>query len=287
MHLKNIRYLFHMRYGYLRRQFNRILRKSNETLSLLLTYIRYSRNANKVSQFITASTSSHFQSSLQLLSSILKHETNPIITYVNLGLLPSEISHIRIEFPSVEIVSFPFESHPIWFNMAEDAGKFAWKPNSIKLFHHDFSRIVVWMDAGCKLTSRISLVRSIAKANGLFILPANCSVGSLTHPNSIKALRFEDSVNLPMFSAAFIALDLEHPRINEIFNSWVENTKTLQIIAPTGSNWSNHRYDQSLISMLIHKKEELHSTSYRKLPSRFFGFLIHQDVELAPNTQVI
>ena len=264
-----------------------MLRKSLETLSVLTTFVRYSKYPNKVPHFITASTSSHFQSSLQLLTSIFEHETNPIITYVDLGLLPSEISDIRIAFPSVEIVSFPFESYPIWFSLEENAGQFAWKPNLIQLFHKDFSKIVFWMDAGCKLTGNTSLVRKIATANGLFILPSNCSIQALTHPNSIKALQFEESVKLPMFSAAFMALDLENPITNEVLNSWVKNSNVHEIIAPIGSNWSNHRYDQSLISMLIHKNEELHSTSYRKLPSRFFGFLIHQDVELPPDAHVV
>jgi len=250
-----------------------------ETLSLLVTYSRYSRKTISVSQFITASSSSHFQSSLQLLASIFDHESDPIITYVDLGLRQSEISQIKREFPGVEIVSFPFDSYPTWFNVAEDAGKFAWKPTSISLFHHDSARIVVWLDAGCKLTGNLRLVSDIAAKNGVFILPANCSVRSLTHPESIKTLQFEDSGHLPMLSAAFIALDLSNRDTSEILKTWVHNSQLRVVIAPKDSSWINHRYDQSLLSMIIHKSKDQHNFNYRRLPSRFFNFLIHQDVE--------
>jgi hypothetical protein len=170
--------------------------------------------------------------------------------------------------------------------MQDNAGQYAWKAISIKLFHRDIPGIVVWLDAGCKITRDISLVRSITSAKGIFILPANCSVGDLTHPSSIKALQFEDSVNLPMFSAAFIAFNLSLVESNEILDSWVSFSKMKEIIAPIGSNRSNHRFDQSLISMLIHKNKKLNYFSYGKISSRFFGFLVHQDVEMLPNKQV-
>jgi hypothetical protein len=248
-------------------------------LSLLQTFCRYFKGKEKISQFITASSSSHFQSSLQLLTSIFHHEVDPVVTYVDLGLRRSEILQIKTKFPNVEIVSFPFESFPVWFNMAEDAGKFAWKANSIDLFHHDSAEIIVWLDAGCKLTGKLRLVKSIAAKNGFFILPANGSVGSLTHPDSVKSLQFENSAHLSMLSAAFIALDLSNRSTSGILNAWVAISNVREIIAPPDSNWFNHRYDQSIVSMLIHKNEDPHITNYRKLPSRFFGFLIHQDVE--------
>ena len=254
-----------------------------ETLTLLQTNMRFSLSSQKVMRFVTASDSSHFQSSLQLLSSIFEHERNPAITYVDLGLSLTEKSQIRVEFPTVEIEVFPFASYPVWFDMADNAGQFAWKANSIQLSHRDFSGIVVWMDAGCKLTRSMSLVNKITVTNGLFILPANCSIQALTHPNSIKALKFEDSVNLPMFSAAFIAFDIENPITNKILESWVSSSNIKAIIAPSDSSPLNHRYDQSLISMLIHKNEQPNYRSYRKLRSKHFGFLIHQDVEFPAN----
>mmetsp|Transcript_5960 Transcript_5960/g.20998 ORF Transcript_5960/g.20998 Transcript_5960/m.20998 type:complete len:152 (+) Transcript_5960:95-550(+) len=57
-------------------------------------------------------------------------------------------------------------------------------------------------------------------------------------------------------AAGMIALDKNHSTWHEVFLPWWRCSMKLECIAPVGSNQSNHRWDQSALSIIFHAIDE-------------------------------
>lgn len=228
--------------------------------------------------FVTASDSSHFKSSLQLIRSI-ESRIDASITYYNLGLTQEEKLELVENHKSIKVIDFPFTEFPNWFAINEFAGHYAWKANIIEAAAEKRIGHLFWVDAGCKLLFDISIARGILEKDGYFILNASGSLGDLTHQITVERLQAQERVNTPMLSAAFIGFDLQNVVAFELVTKWASHSRQKMIIAPPGSNRLNHRQDQSVLTILINEIEGLRTKRYRNVASRQFGFLIHQDVD--------
>ena len=75
-------------------------------------------------------------------------------------------------------------------------------------------------------------------------------------------------------ASGMIGFNSENNLAKIIVNEWFEASQNKDLIAPSGSNRSNHRQDQSLLTLISYKFQSVNlSPSTHKI----FGIIVHQD----------
>ena len=90
----------------------------------------------------------------------------------------------------------------------------------------------------------------------------------LKAPNSILRKR--------NISGGIVGFAKNSSLVDDLLDEWYKHSINEEIIAPTGSSRSNHRQDQAILSVLIHKFK---LSLLTPRTHRIFGILKHQDDE--------
>jgi hypothetical protein len=234
---------------------------------------------NKNITIVTGASSNHFKSILQLINSIkLLEEGNFEVIVYDLGLNKEERDFFKKKNPDIVLKEFDYSNYPSFFNIEINAGAFAWKPTII---YNEYNLLkkndyILWLDAGCFLTKSLFLVRMVLWFDGLYCTFSGGIINKYTHIKTLEAIGQEDINGLKMFQASTIGLKVGSTKNDVLMNSWYNNSCQESIISPDGSNLSNHRYDQSLLSIEIYK-------SYKKNKRPFLSYQtseiqLHKDI---------
>jgi hypothetical protein len=236
------------------------------------------------SLIVTGSDSSHFRSLINLLRSITFFEPDRQVEVFNLGMTPSEVSEIAEISTLINVVNFEFENYPGFFNIRSSAGEYAWKPEIIWSVFKNASKNVIWMDAGNLVTGKLRLVDQVIYSDNIFILYSTGTLRQWTFPSTLDQMEVpKHFLDLPQHSAACIGFKRESRSAVPLLETWKNLAHQKNVIAPVGSNRTNHRQDQSLISILIYQDKYLRRKITSRLRIRFsqkdLGFKIQQDVD--------
>mgnify|MGYP006075590707 CR=1 FL=1 len=238
---------------------------------------------------MTASDVSHEESLFQLLGSIKKNRRSAQVCVVDLGMSQAGRAKLVEKF-NVRVVDFPFESHPKWFSLEHLSGSYAWKSSSIKLaIEQDWIRPrpcrVIWLDAGCSLKKGFFVAEALTDSQGFFANLSSGSIGQLTLSGSIdevgRKLGIVPDKDLSLssqISAAAMGFNLREPWVRDLLDDWLELCSNKKAISPMGASKSNHRFDQSILSILLASRYRKNWKPY-SWPQIFLGFKIHQDID--------
>ena len=241
---------------------------------------------------VSAASYNHGASLLQFLDSLKAAGTaQPTRVFVfDLGLGNDTKQALR-RFPSAELSSFDFETHPPHFNIAIARGQYAWKPVIIQRVLGKCDS-VLWLDAGDRVTpgaldNAFKYLRN--SDNGFLSTQTSGNVGTWVHQGMRTALAqqgFEARGDAFMCNGAIIGIANNHPRdpVNKIVVPWVRCAMNRSCIAPAGSSRKNHRQDQAALTVLAHSSgfgtvcgiSEGHWTASGMVPGPL-GIQIHQD----------
>jgi hypothetical protein len=246
-------------------------------LNILITHMgKHSHIANKPLKIVTASDTSHFLSVVQLINSIKKYDNNSEIVFYDLGLKKNEFDILKKM--QIKIIQFPFQNFPNFMNLSEkDAGAYAWKPQIIISEISKDNMLTLWLDAGDLVNKNLNLVRLLLHKKGFYSPLSNGYVGQWTHGDTLEALSIKNKIkNKRMLNAAIIGINPSNKKIKSYIKTWSEYAMDKKIILPEGSGKNNHRWDQSLLTVLYYK-----NIKRIKFPKthKIFGILTHQDVE--------
>jgi hypothetical protein len=259
----------------LTQKIKKLIKKASRQLDLLPFLFSPAEEKNNDLILVTGSDSSHAKSLFQFLASISKHEPNLKTIVFDLGLSESDREKIRGNFPAAELRLFDYSKYPAYFNIKINAGEYAWKPVIICDVLNEFKSRVCWMDAGNKLTSRLTWIRKITGAIGIYSPQSNGTIADWTHPKTLEFLKASPLLlDRPNLNGACIAANYRHPQVRELINQWKACALTKECIAPAGSSRQNHRQDQAVLSVLAQQYDLT-----RKIPTKFYGFKIHQDID--------
>lgn len=238
-------------------------------------------------QIVSATDESHYRSFIRLWHSVRKYSPGATFTLYDLGLEPHHRSALATL--GVTVKRFPFENYPDFFDMKRVHGSYAWKPSILELEIRQCQRdVLLWMDAGCLVTSSFSSVVSMAQKYRVIVNPSASNYRGYLHPTAaieferrglLKTSR-EATEDLKMLSAAFIGFWLPDPQSLIIARSWAAFAKERDVIGPDGATSANHRFDQVLLDALI-QSGDYKCFPYRSrwAPSWILGILTHRDVE--------
>ncbi len=237
------------------------------------------RTPSEALTVITASDSSHQLSLLNLLNSIRQFEPNATVEVYDLGMEPPFAASLQEEFTTFKFKRFPYENYPSYYNIKIDAGVYAWKPASLEE-SKPLSEFVIWLDAGNVLTGRLVFLRKVIKRFGFFSPYSIGAIEDWTDPQTLKNLKVHDDLfrsrNLAANVIGFNSADRESLNL---IDSWIEASRDKNLIAPPGSSRSNHRQDQSLLTILAYQVGLVRYRSLGEFPRRIFRILVHQDVD--------
>ena len=214
-----------------------------------------------------------------MLVSLERHEPTSRIVVFDLGLDEDFVKGLSDDFPGLLIRRFPYENFPRSYDIKIAAGNYAWKPASIELVK-PWEGDVVWFDAGNVVTGKLTFLRKTLR-NYPFFSPH--SVGKIvdwTYPSVLVKLAVDKKLSRQRNLAAnVIAFDSSNPQASQLMQNWIESSKNLDLIAPAGSSRTNHRQDQSLLSILAYQSNLVQYGSLADFPRRIFRILVHQDVD--------
>jgi len=98
------------------------------------------------------------------------------------------------------------------------------------------------------------------------------------HPQTMYALskKYDDYRGKSMRNGAIIGFNLDKPRIVKWFHTWRTLCDTESIIAPPGSDRTNHRQDQALLTLTFW---DLHKQYKFNTVSEFYEVQTHCDID--------
>lgn len=231
-------------------------------------------------KFVTAADSSHFLSLLGLLESIKHYESGSQVAVWDLGLTIRERRAVEVLFPSADLHSFDFDSHPEFMRLSNEVGSYAWKPVIIFSESQNYDGLLIWLDAGNRLTRHLSALRTILANKGFYSPYSQGTVSDWTHPTMLSRLsvasRYHGRRNL---NGAVVCFDTRHPRALGLLVRWCLCAEERNCIAPEGSSRSNHRQDQSALSCIAYSLGAVRREPIQYL-SAALGIRIHCDDEL-------
>ena len=228
---------------------------------------------------VTACDSTHFASQLNMLASVEEHKPAAAVSFWDLGLTQEERAELILRFPQVTVHTFPYDEFPDYFRITVNAGQYAWKPVIVETEAATAdSRILIWMDAGNIVDRPLTWIRRFAQTNAFYSPHSGEPIRRWTHPETLRILKAPSQLlrreNLASGLAAF---DTARPESRQLIADWSACAQDKGCIAPEGSDRSNHRQDQAVLSVLAHMAG-LAPHGLRGVHVAPLGVRFHQDV---------
>ena len=224
---------------------------------------------------VTASDELHYQYLLNFINnyqSIKINHFKKLIIY-DLGLSDSQTNQLK-KNNLVEIRNFPFENYPNFYSKRlpehkNKIGGFAWKPEIINLLKNEKINHLIWLDSATSFKKNILLFKIFIHEYGFFSFHSTGNIKQWTHSSVLNALIDEvdkDILHSSNLMAGVVGFDFTKPFARELHSRWNELSSNEDMIFPKMSNSSNHRHDQSLLSIVYWKLNK------QKLPINTFLF---------------
>jgi hypothetical protein len=228
---------------------------------------------------VTASDEKHYQYLLNFIENFQSTKINhfkKLIIY-DLGLSKSQLHQLK-DNSFIEIRKFSFENYPKFYGkrLSEHKNKiggFAWKPEIINLLRNEKINHIIWFDSATSFKNNILLFKIFIHEYGFFSFHSTGTIKQWTHFSVLAELKVEDNdklLNSSNLMAGVIGFDFNKQFARKLHSNWNELSSREDLIFPKNSSSSNHRHDQSLLSIVYWK------SSQQKLPKNtdFFGIKI-------------
>jgi len=241
------------------RWLRRISRK-RMVLLMLVAWFWWEYSTDKTStlqDFViaTASDASYFYSLRNLVGSIRVHGGThlPVLVY-DLGLSDDQKAEIETWCNVTLRWALP------GFNLSRVASHldfidlYAWKPVAVKQAL-DEANFVLWLDAGSTVVSGMQpVIQELINVGHLFVQGQDLNVVQWTHKDVWTRFNAnaEQFIGKPSFSGNTIGFSRDSILYNQITIPWYNCAMLLECIMPPNSSFDNHRFDQSVLSVLLY-----------------------------------
>jgi hypothetical protein len=214
---------------------------------------------------ISGASTSYFRGLKNLAGSVQYWAPGHSLVVYNLGMSPEQLSEIET-WENVHAIKWRngFPSH--FPKHARDGKKYAWKSLAINESLHEY-RSIFWMDAGSTLVNPLTEVERIVQETGMFLVHGqDVDMKPKSHPASYEYFGYNKSSfhGGPHFGGGTQAHMLPSRYVDTIVKPNAVCALDASCVAPAGSSLSNHRYDQSTLSILAYQPhiQAPHHTEY-------------------------
>lgn len=223
--------------------------------------------------FITTVANNKFMETINCMYSMILADPYASILLIELGLslqnskiLASHLvtmHQIQSKVKSNGILAYRkifWRNYPTWMNIhkagKEIRGGYAWKMSVISDAFFEWRGCIAWIENTSIFTEGISRELTAAKHFGVYSPRSSGKLGEWMHEDMKSFLlehhfirSFDPSAPNCMSDVLFI--DYAQPFTHQFVNNLRECSFTRKCIAPLNSTIANHRFDQSLLSVLI------------------------------------
>jgi len=206
-------------------------------------------NSNPVESnvIVTGANSAYFSGLCNLQGSVRFWCPDCLTVVFDLGLTEHQLNYFQQDRTIVI-------RHIIQPELLINLKIYAWKPVAILQAVNEFGAIL-WLDAGSTVTGPLTLVFEYLRQDGHFFVQGQ-DLGMLpwVHPVLLPPdpSFYRDKQSFAGNTQGYV----KHSRAYQlILLPLVLCSRNLSCIAPPGSSLTNHRYDQAVLSLLIHQKE--------------------------------
>lgn len=227
---------------------------------------------------VTGADSTHFESLCQLLRSLYRFEFRSRFVVVDLGLQASHRALLHERFPELEVRDFDYSRFPSYLNVKVNQGQYAWKPVIVADILEESRGPTLWLDAGCVVTEPLFHIRWILRRFGFYSPASTGTIRQWTHPKTLAWFGVDPGL-LDRRQRAACVVGASHavPEARRIVQVWKECALQRDCIAPPGSDRTNHRQDQAVLSILVEQ-----STLQPVLTREWHGVEAHRDIDPPP-----
>ena len=235
---------------------------------------------------VTGASENHSRSLFQFLSTVNFNAFDCVV--YDLGLHKDSLTIIQQTYPRALYVRFDYSKYPYYYNIAVNAGEYAWKPAIIyEVLTHIKTNmcpteILIWCDAGNKFKNLglTTLVNTIYQTN----IYSPISVDPLrtwTHPATCAWFgidihsQFSDLINR---NGAVLGFNISDLTVQSFIEEFAKCASIKECIAPEGSSRGNHRQDQAVFTVLYYQFKIRHSQQIQPICDMYLDVSIHNDI---------
>ena len=227
--------------------------------------------------FVTGCNSYYFKKWCLLYNSIVTYHSNALIYFFDLGLTTDEVNEIN-EMKKFKIIYhyFNFENYPSWVNIKNIAGQWAWKSQCIKIVLDNNTSIkyIIWCDSLNSIDKNLFGLFQFLDKNNIYTNNTSGTVKTWTYDATIQYFNAENFINYPMKNGALQAYNVTIPWVKQFIYDYANYSLIKECIFPDGSDRSNHRQDQSILTILYYKYKEVYNFDDN---NSYMGISIHTD----------
>ena len=195
-----------------------------------------------------------------------------IIVY-DLGMTDIELNKIK-SFPYVILEKFDFNKYPEHVSLEKYSGfncSYAWKPIIIYEVCEKYGGLVHWMDTR-NLYSDFKNLIQILKKNYIYTPISSGNIKKWTYPSTINYMNGFKYLKKRMRGAGIFGINYDIDWVKSLVKEWRDLALIKECICPKGSNRGNHRQDQSILTILYYKYQEIYKF---KIINRRVDLTIH------------
>jgi len=213
---------------------------------------------------VTAASSNHAGPLRYMLESLRKQHAR--VECYDLGLTGTEVRALP-RWDGLFYHKFDYAAYPPHFDVAVEAGQYAWKPAIVadvvdRLRTRGESEDVLWADAGSYFDAIDPIADRVRASGGLWVRPSSGTMRQWTHPGTFERLgadareyadRRNADATLVGFATGSAPAAARERLYADVIAPWKACALDRECIAPAGSSRRNHRQDQAVLSYLAHK----------------------------------
>lgn len=201
---------------------------------------------------VTAASSNHFRCLNNLLWSINEREPRARVIIYDIGLSDEERTYLPSFVRHGELRKFDFTKYPAHFKLSENSGRMAFRPVIVHEVAKELGGIVLWLDAGCILTSGLQLFLLAVKKYGIISPTVPSKLQAALHHSTHAALRvIGDRLQKPMRDAGISCFDTSQPKVMQFIEHWRDVALNPTLTAPHGSEKRTHRQDAVFAALIL------------------------------------
>lgn len=172
------------------------------------------------------------------------------VTVFDLGMTRLQRQQLVARFGWIRLLDSHLNEGP---EHLRQLASFAWKPTLLARILEESDAPLLWLDSACVVTGSLDPIWRHLSQHGVWSPYGGGSrMDFRTHPGMLDYLKAGEPERSARFrSACSCAFDPSNPAALEVARRWRELAWDPQALLPAGCSNANHRYDQSLLTVLL------------------------------------
>jgi hypothetical protein len=235
---------------------------------------------------ISGCNSSFYLCIRQFLNNI-KHYTRPCDTVyiVDLGLTTKQYNFLKSRkyetMFNFKLIQIPIEVVKTYPEHCRDLQTYAFKAMVFDylILKNNIEDTVLWLDSANLIYRSLLEIEILIHSTKIYSPYSAETIKTYCHPLTIERMKYSGSLDKDMLSGGCIGINLKTDLGRCFLKDFVSMCFNKDIIVPEGSNKSNHRQDQSVLTILYwtyYKNYHLHRVKEWKHISFHNNLFLHE-----------